>query len=108
VDTSKPANGAEPEQEYLYPAEGRLGKHFFGKAILAGLYWPHLGGGYGNAGMRPERRLRGRNHGAAEAALRATFWRESDKSQGFGDRVPKLSKDKLPEVEIRASNLPGL
>ena len=35
MDTSKPANGAEPEQEYLYPAAGRLGKHFFGEAILA-------------------------------------------------------------------------
>jgi hypothetical protein len=28
VDTSKPANGAEPEQEYLYPAGGRSGKIF--------------------------------------------------------------------------------
>ena len=27
---------------------------------------------------------------AAQAAPPATFWRESDKSQGFGDRVPKL------------------
>ena len=39
--------------------------------------------------MRPERRPRGRNDGAAQAALPATFWRESAKSQGFGDRVPK-------------------
>jgi hypothetical protein len=29
VDTSKPANGAEPEQEYLYPGEGHSGNHFF-------------------------------------------------------------------------------
>jgi len=28
ADTSKPANGAEPEQDYLYLARGRLGKHF--------------------------------------------------------------------------------
>jgi len=28
VDTSKPANGAEPEQDYLYLARGRSGKHF--------------------------------------------------------------------------------
>ena len=39
--------------------------------------------------MRPERRPSGRNGGAAQAALPATFWRESAKSQGFGDRVPK-------------------
>jgi hypothetical protein len=32
VDTSKPANGAEPEQEYLYPEKARLGKHFPGSA----------------------------------------------------------------------------
>jgi hypothetical protein len=25
------------------------------------IVWKHLGGGYGNAGMRPERRLSGRN-----------------------------------------------
>jgi hypothetical protein len=29
ADTSKPANGAEPEQEYLYPAGGCSGKYFF-------------------------------------------------------------------------------
>src|SRR5258708_1524229 len=28
VDTSKPANGAEPELDYLYLARGRSGKHF--------------------------------------------------------------------------------
>ena len=28
-----------------------------------GLYWPYLGGGYGNAGMRPERRPSSRNGG---------------------------------------------
>ncbi len=28
-----------------------------------GLYWRNLDGGYGNAGMRPERRFRGRNGG---------------------------------------------
>src|ERR1700730_10611634 len=35
-----------------------------------GIYWLHLGGGYGNAGMRPERRPSGRNGGAAPAAQR--------------------------------------
>jgi len=38
VDTSKPANGAEPEQEYLYPAEGRVSKHFFVDEPGWGLY----------------------------------------------------------------------
>jgi len=28
VDTSKPANGAEPGQKYLYLGKGRFGKHF--------------------------------------------------------------------------------
>jgi hypothetical protein len=37
VDTSKLANGAEPEQDYLYPARGHLGKHFV-RLCLAGLY----------------------------------------------------------------------
>jgi hypothetical protein len=31
VDTSKPANGAEPEQEYLYLAAGLAGKQFLKK-----------------------------------------------------------------------------
>ena len=40
--------------------------------------------------MRPERRLSGRNDGAAQAAREGQpFWRESGKSQGFGDGVPK-------------------
>src|SRR6516162_2956558 len=40
--------------------------------------------------MRPERRPRCRNGGAASSRPRSLpFWRESDKSQGFGDRVPK-------------------
>jgi len=64
VDTSKPANGAEPEQEYLYLARGRPSKQFF-EIGLASLYWLYLGGGYGDAGMRPERRPSGRNSRAA-------------------------------------------
>jgi hypothetical protein len=34
------------------------------------LYCSHLGGGYGSAGMRPERRPSGRNAGAASSRLR--------------------------------------
>ena len=35
VDTSKPANGAEPEQEYLYRAGGGLASIFFDKTSPA-------------------------------------------------------------------------
>jgi hypothetical protein len=38
VDTSKPANGAEPEQEYLYLARGHSGKHFFRVSARRRLY----------------------------------------------------------------------
>jgi len=31
VDTSKPANGVEPEQEYLYTVRGAASKHFLAK-----------------------------------------------------------------------------
>jgi hypothetical protein len=31
--------------------------------------WGHLSGGHGNAGMRPERRLRGRNHRGRRKSL---------------------------------------
>src|SRR5579863_8995127 len=91
VDTSKPANGAEPEQDYLYLARGHSGKHFCetypDRFILTS----------------PGRRVRQRRDatgaptqrpewlGAASAApqARQPFWRQCDKSQGFGDSVPK-------------------
>src|SRR5580704_3978217 len=37
---------------------------------LTSLYWLYLGGGYGNAGMRPERRLSGRNGSGRRQPLR--------------------------------------
>jgi hypothetical protein len=42
--------------------------------------------------MRPERRLSGQNArgGGSRSGSQAAFWRESDKSQGSGDRVPRL------------------
>jgi hypothetical protein len=90
VDTSKPANGAEPEQEYLYPAEGRSGKQFFGKRswrAYTGLTWAEGTAPQGcdrsadpAAGM-----ARG---GVSRSGSQAPFWQQSDKSQGFGDRVP--------------------
>jgi hypothetical protein len=33
------------------------------------IVWKHLSGGYGNAGMRPERRLSGRNHSGRRMPL---------------------------------------
>src|ERR1700722_104032 len=59
--------------------------------------------------MRPERRLRGRNEGAAQAALLATFWRKSDKSQGIGDRVPILLLMSIEsQVMSKLSSVVGL
>jgi len=54
------------------------------------IVWRHLSGGYGDAGMRPERRLSGRNRSGRRAPFPSflRFWRESDKSQGFADGVP--------------------
>jgi len=47
-----------------------------------GLYWQHLGGGYGSAGMRPERRPRGRNGGGGVSRpAPLPFWREGVKSR---------------------------
>jgi hypothetical protein len=63
--------------------------NIFSKEQPEGFILSHLGGGYGNAGMRPERRPRGRNGGRLSAAFQSPFWRNSGKSQGFGDRVPK-------------------
>jgi hypothetical protein len=49
----------EPEQGYLYRAEAGASKVFCW-AIRRAVYWRYLDGGYGNAGMRPERRTSGR------------------------------------------------
>src|SRR5882762_4376226 len=58
----------------------------------SGVYWRGLDGGYGNAGARPERRSRAGMAGGAGRPVPRPFWRESDKSQGFGDRVPKCRR----------------
>ena len=42
----------------------------FSKLVSCQLYCQHLGGGYGSAGMRPERRPSGRNAWAALSRLR--------------------------------------
>jgi len=44
--------------------------------------------GYGNAGKRPERRLRSRQDRVAMPPGARFCWRESDKSLGFGDWSP--------------------
>jgi hypothetical protein len=90
VDASKPANGAEPEQEYLYPDYGRLGNIFLIHAQHV-LYWPYLGGGYGNAGMRPERRLSGRNGSGRRQPLRQPSCHSGAKAinpRGLGTESP--------------------
>jgi hypothetical protein len=43
--TSKPANGADSEQELLYPADGGSGNVFRCPAQSPGLFCQHLGGG---------------------------------------------------------------
>jgi hypothetical protein len=77
----------------LYRAGGRRGKKFLNLLVepehpgYTSFAWAEDSG---NAGMRPERRPRCRNGGAAPSRpANQPFWRESDKSQGFGDRVLK-------------------
>ena len=53
--TSKPANGGDPEHFYLYIAHARCARIFWhgtGERLIL----TSSGGGYGNAGMRPELR----------------------------------------------------
>ena len=45
----------------LYRAEGNSAMKI--SLYRRGIYWQNLDGGYGSAGMRPERRSRGRNGG---------------------------------------------
>jgi hypothetical protein len=54
VDGSNPSRSTTTFQR-LFPRSVRLG------ARGSQLYWRDLGGGYGHAGMRPERRLRSRD-----------------------------------------------
>src|SRR5215470_12999471 len=58
-DTSKPANRTRQDES----SYNRFGKRKQEKSSVFGrtaLHCENLSGGYGNAGMRPERRLRGR------------------------------------------------
>src|ERR1019366_2680179 len=84
--------GRGQDMRLLYRVGGRRGKKFLNGTVepchprYTGFTWAEDSG---NAGMRPERRPRCRNGGAASSRPRSQpFWRESDKSQGVGDRVP--------------------
>jgi hypothetical protein len=89
VDTSKPANGAEPEQEYLYPAVGHSGNCFFESdsgRVYTKLTWAEGTATQGcDRSDDPAAGMAGRR----KPPFLATFWRKGGKSQGFGDRVPK-------------------
>src|SRR5580693_3434512 len=76
VDISKPANGAEPEQEYSSFARGHSAKHFLAYP-RGGIHTDPTCGGYGNAGMRL-RRLSGGNGWVVQSRPFATFWHKSD------------------------------
>jgi hypothetical protein len=58
-DTSKPANGNRRD-EFFIPVMVGESKRKFGMIGRVELHCEDLSGGYGNAGMRPERRLSGR------------------------------------------------
>jgi hypothetical protein len=44
------------QDKVVIPRRSRLRQFNFVFAVETDLYWQHLGGGYGSAGMRPERR----------------------------------------------------
>ena len=58
-DTSKPANGNRQDKTVI-TRDGRCGKKDLARLGGVELNCEDLGGGYGSAGMRPERRLSGR------------------------------------------------
>jgi hypothetical protein len=92
-NTSKMASGAEPEQEYLYPGDGHSGNHFF--AGESGGFILHLGGRYGNAEMRPERRLSGRNRRNDRLAL-------GTRNRGFPRQRPNTGARPIFLIELRS------
>jgi hypothetical protein len=53
------------QNKSIYTAPEVVAAIYLTECGALGLYWRHLGGGYGNAGMRPERRPRGRDSGRA-------------------------------------------
>ena len=75
---NRPTERSQDKSIYTVPEP--VPANSFSQPARPGLYWRHLDGGYGNAGMRPERRSRA-GMGAVLAAPSASFWRESDKSR---------------------------
>ena len=69
-DTSKPAN--EIRQDKVVITQGRTSRQRKTSPRLGNdrLFWQHLGGGYGSAGMRPERRPSGRKCVGGASRLR--------------------------------------
>jgi len=62
------------QDKSIYTLQGGDRATFFREVATWRVYTgPHLGGRYGDAGMRPERRLSGRNDRAAQAALPASI-----------------------------------
>jgi hypothetical protein len=61
------------QNKSIYTLRDAYQANFFSKEQPVWFILSHLGGGYGDAGMRPERRLSGRNHGAVQAALLAAI-----------------------------------
>jgi hypothetical protein len=59
------------------------------------LFCRHLGGGYGSAGMRPERRPSGRNAWAALSRLRGIL-AKSDKSREREGSALASAKARIP------------
>jgi hypothetical protein len=59
ADTSKPANGAEPEQQYLYPAGDRAGKQFSHTRLIL---------------ISPGRRIRQRWEATGAPTQRPEWW----------------------------------
>jgi hypothetical protein len=53
------------QNKSIYTLQEVIQANIFSRSRPAGLYWANLGGGYGDAGMRPERRPSVRNGGAA-------------------------------------------
>ena len=97
VDTSKPANGAEPEQEYLYPAGGCSCKHFFDKRqrwTYTDLTWAEDMATQGcdlsadsTAGMRGRRKPPFWQHSGAKAVNPRGLGTESPSKKRFRYRV---------------------
>src|SRR5665811_962018 len=109
VATCKPAIGGHfktgqrsgPRTRVFIPCKGVCCKLFFRDLIPPGLYWRDLDGGYGNAGMRPERRSRAGMAGGASRPVPCPFWRGSDKSREREGSALAVSKAYFLTMRVR-------